>query len=203
MDWIKTAQEIVPWLTSLPIPQKVIASTVIIAGVALLLVIIWTPAPDKAVATILADCHRRALFTRMHAQMNVEAMFSSIGKCRESLQAQIAKIQNKGLQEEAIELLAAVEGIERLKGQPNPDKINKFKLAALHSFRKLSDATGINYPLPTGGRLAEGVYFTQAEADAPLDIADLKSQISIDPTTGAAGQQFRLQPASCNELGPG
>lgn len=120
----------------------------------------------------------------MHAQISVDAMFASIEKCRETIQTQIPEIENKALLSEATELLAAVEGIERLKNNPQPDPINKLKLAALHSFRILAAANGGSYPLPENGKLAEAVYFDKAQADAPLDYSDLKAQLSINPSTG-------------------
>jgi hypothetical protein len=142
-----------------------------------------TPQPEKAVATILSDCYRRALFTRMHAQHSWEAMFASIKKCRETIHTQIPNIRNKRLQSEALEILSAVEQIEQQKANPDPDLINKLKIAALHSFRKLAEATGGSYPLPQVGKLAETTYFSEAEADAPLDVNDLKNQLTIDPAT--------------------
>jgi hypothetical protein len=184
MDFIKNLQSILPVLTGLPFPQKLIASALIIGAVTLLLVVIWTPQPDKAVTTILKDCYKRALFTRMHAQINVDAMFASIEKCRETIQNQIPEIGDKALQSDATELLAAVEGIERLKNNPQSDPINKLKLAALHFFRKLAIANGGSYPLPQSDKLGEAVYFDEKEAEAPLDYSDLKVQLSIDPATG-------------------
>lgn len=190
MEAVNSLQQVVPWLTGLPILQKVIATIVIIALVALLLVIIWTPPPDQAVSIILSKCHSRALFTRMHAQLSQEAMFASIDKCIAIINDQMPQIRSKDLQKEAMNLLAAVEGIERAKDEPNTDaikrmdKINKLKVAALHSFRKLADATNGSYILPEKDELGEAVYFTQAEADAALDIVDLKNQLSINPTTG-------------------
>ena len=141
--------------------------------------------PGKAITTILTACHRRALFTRMHFEMSFDSMFSTIAKCRQTIDSEIQNIQDKKLQEEAMNLLAAVEGIERLRGQPDVDLINKWKLAALHSFRLLAEATGGSYPLPKAGELAVGFYFTQEESDAPLDTKDLMRQIPIDPDTGA------------------
>jgi hypothetical protein len=188
MDAVNSLQQVVPWLAGLPNPQKVIATTTIVALVALLLVIIWTPPPDQAVSTILSKCHTRALFTRMHAQLNEEAMYASIEKCIAIINEQTPNIRSKELQQKAVNLLAAVENIVRAKeettGPERLKKINKLKVEALHSFRELADATNGSYILPRTGELGEGVYFTQAEADAPLNIEDLKAQHPIDPTTG-------------------
>ena len=63
-------QDIVPWLTALPLVPKLIVSVLIVGAALLLLVLIWTAPPDDAIKTILLGCYRRALFTRMHAQLN-------------------------------------------------------------------------------------------------------------------------------------
>jgi hypothetical protein len=141
---------------------------------------------DAVVKEVLANCYRRALFTRMHAQIDINAMFSSIDRCRQCLQRNIPNIRGETLQTTAIELLAAVEQIQR---RENPSQswddtraINKLKLTALHLFRKLAATTDGRYPLPEPGNLAEAVYFTQQEADAPLSVDDLRGQTMVDPT---------------------
>src|SRR3954462_3312604 len=115
MGWIKDIQSAIPWLVSLPILPKIIISLIIVGIAALALILMWTPPPETAVATILQDCYRRALFTRMHAQLDDDAMFFSIAKCRESIQKNLPAIRNKHLNDIAVELLATVENIERLK----------------------------------------------------------------------------------------
>jgi hypothetical protein len=43
------------------------------------LLLIWAPSPpDPAVERILTGCYRRALFTRMHAQLSMPDMFVSV-----------------------------------------------------------------------------------------------------------------------------
>ena len=84
---------VVQWLAKLPPLPKGIVSTLIVGAAAFVLVLIWTTPPEVVVKTILADCYRRALFTRTHAQMDRDAMFVSIGKCREVLQERIPYIQ--------------------------------------------------------------------------------------------------------------
>lgn len=187
LDWIKTVQEVVPWLTTLPPLPKTIISILIVGAAAFVLALIWASPPEVAIKAILADCYKRALFTRMHAQLDVDAMFASIDQCRESLQKNIPGIRRRDLQDAAVELLATVEQIERRKPIRGPDDvsaINKLKLAALHSFRVLAKATDGRYPLPESGKLGEAAYFTQQEADAPLSLDDLRSQTAINPTTG-------------------
>ena len=192
MDWIKGVQDVVPWLTSLPWIPKTIISALIIGAAAFVLVLIWTPPPDVAIKTILKDCYRRAVFTRMNAQLSIPAMFASLDKCRESLQQNIPDIRNKSLQDTATELLATMDQIQALKTVQSADvikSINLLKLSALHYFRQLAAATGGTYPLPDNGKLAEGIYFTQQEADSPLSSNELKNQIAIDPKTGDTATQ--------------
>jgi hypothetical protein len=187
VDWIKGVQGVVPWLAALPLVPKLIISALIIGAAAFILTLIWLPPPEAAIKTILRDCHRRALFTRMHAQMDADKMFVSIGKCRETLQQQISEIRQERLQDTAMELLAVVEQIERrnpIQRYDDVQAINTLKLAALHSFRELAAATDGRYPLPESGKLAEAVYFTQEEADAPLSLSDLRNQHAINRGTG-------------------
>ena len=91
-DWIKGVQEVVPWLANLPLLPKIIVSGLIVGAAAFVLALIWAPPPEVAVKAILTDCYRRSLFTRMHAQLDADAMFASIGECREVLQKKIPDI---------------------------------------------------------------------------------------------------------------
>ncbi len=190
MDWLKGVQEIVPWLAGIPPIPKTIVSIIIVAVAGFVLALIWTPSPpppEEAIKAILANCYRRAMFTRMHAQLDQAAMFASIEKCREILQQRIPEIRQQTLQATAVELLATVEQMERrnpVKGSDDVDVINKLKVAALHDFRELAAATGGRYALPDSGKLGEAIYFTEKEADAPLSLEDLRNQIGINPATG-------------------
>jgi hypothetical protein len=182
MGWLKDTQEVVPWLTALPVVPKLLVSALIVGAAAFILLLIWTPPPESAVKAILSSCYRRALFTRMHAQLSTPAMFASIAECRNTLQKEIPGIRRKSLQDTAVELLAVVEQIERrnpIKSDADIDAINSLKVAALHSFRVLAAATDGRYPLPESGKLGEAAYFTQDEAEAPLSLTDLRNQIAI------------------------
>lgn len=92
MDWIKGVQELITWLISLPVIPKAIISALIVGAAAFILVLIWTPQPETAITAILSDCYRRALFTRMTAQIDRDAMLASITKIRETLQRRIPDI---------------------------------------------------------------------------------------------------------------
>lgn len=180
MEWIKGLQEVVPWLTNLPLPPKLIVSGLIVGAGAFLLALIWTPLPpppETAVKAILGECYRRALFTRTHAQINIDAMFASIEKCRTAIQMNIPNIHRNDLQDTAANLLGIVEQIERrnpIRGVEDIDVINDLKKNALHSFKELAKATNGSYPLPKRGELGEAAYFTQEEADAPPSKHELR-----------------------------
>jgi hypothetical protein len=186
MDWMKSVQELVPWLANLPIPAKVLISIMIVTAAAFILLLIWTPQPETAISAILSDCYRRALFTRMHAQISADAMFASLSRCSQSLMTNIPNIRNKELQSEAVGLLATISQLETrnpIKDYNDVLVVNKLKLLALHHFRKLAAATGATFPLPEKGSLWETAFFTQEEADAPPS-SDLSIQLMIDPNTG-------------------
>ena len=167
--------------------SKVLLSILVGGLAAFVLTLIWMPLPEAAVETILAECHRRAIFMRMHAQMNVDAMFESVDRCREIVQINIPKIHREKLQIIAMELLAILDRIAIFKENRAAETfqfINTLKLAALHSFRELATLTNGNFVLPLEGMLAEGFFFTQNEADAPLTFEDLRYQLAINPVTG-------------------
>ena len=163
------------FLSSLPALPKAIVSFVIVGAVAFLLVLMWfppppAPLPEPAVEDILSGCYRRALFTRMHAQLDTKAMVTSIDACRVTIQMNIPKIHRRDLKEVAVKLLATVDQILH-ENADNPEswpKINALKLQAIHSFKLLAAATGDSYLVPDDGKLAESGYFSNEEAARPL-----------------------------------
>jgi hypothetical protein len=99
MSTIKELQEALPFFVNLPPVPKVILSAVLLGLTAFILALIWTPPPpppDTAVTEILNKCYRRALFTRMHAQQSLPAMYASIDQCREAVQIGIPLNTIKG-----------------------------------------------------------------------------------------------------------
>jgi|HubBroStandDraft_6_1064221.scaffolds.fasta_scaffold1254874_2 hypothetical protein len=174
MSTIKELQEALPFFVNLPPVPKVILSAVLLGLTAFILALIWTPPPpppDTAVTEILNKCYRRALFTRMHAQQSLPAMYASIDQCREAVQIGIPSIRSKERRAIAIELLATLEAIGRYSTKPITDgdaaKINDLKRAALGYFRKLAESMGTEYVLPEPGKLGETSYFTVDEAEKP------------------------------------
>jgi pimeloyl-ACP methyl ester carboxylesterase len=145
-------------------------------------------AQDEAVNTILSGCYRRALFTQTQRELDIRAMFDSIDKCRIIVQTQSPHIRRKESQGEATELLAVLTGIEALRSRTlATEPINKLKLVALESFRKLAEGTtGVSYSLPVKGKLSGTIFGLDLNAaNDPLNSEDLNNQVAIDPTTGA------------------
>jgi hypothetical protein len=113
----------------------------------------------QAIASILSKCHRRSVYTRMHAQLNRKAMFASIETCVGVVTSQISEISCEYLRQEVFELQAALENILRKKNKRNAaGEINIDKLAALQSFWRLAEATNGSYPLPSGGKACGGLF---------------------------------------------
>lgn len=168
-------QKALEFLTKLPMLPKAIISVVIVGAVVFLLVMIWfppptAPEPEPAVGDILSGCYRRALFTRMHAQLSTRDMTTSIDACRITVQMNIPKIHNKELRQVAVKLLGTIDQILHLD-PTSPDnwaQIDQLKLEALRSFKELAAATGDVYLLPDDGKLAEGYYFNLDDASKPL-----------------------------------
>lgn len=184
MSIIKDLQEALPFFVNIPPLPKAVFSLVLVLIVAFLLLLIWTPAPapaDTAAKEILERCYKRALFTRMHAQLNTDAMYASIDQCRKEVQSRIPALKSEESRAVAVELLSILEVIGTFAGRPpayeDAGKINDLKRAALGQFRKLADLVGATYVLPEPGTLGEAIYFTAVEAGAPPSLAELKSAL--------------------------
>ena len=169
-------QKLVPWIVELnPIPKGILS--LLIVGLALLfLSLIWT-SPSAAekrslevIGSILETCYRRSVFTRTHAQMSHEAMFNSISNCRQYLQQQIPNISNTQYSQQASNILAALESIERERNQESLDfdKIDQFKLEALRGFKYFEKETKKPFPIPNN--LTEEIFFSQEDANKPPTI---------------------------------
>ena len=176
MEIIENLQKLAPWAADLPMIPKVILSLLILGVAGLFLSVIWTtPSTSEKksieVATrILSGCYKRAVFTRTHAQMSHEAMFSSITACRQLVQREIPYISLEKWKQPAANILAALEGIEREeKSEPwDFEKIDMYKLQALKGFRFLSSEAKVAYPIPEN--LTDEVFFNKDEADMPPTI---------------------------------
>jgi predicted acylesterase/phospholipase RssA len=173
---------------------KLVLSFLAVAFASFLLWIVYgsfstlTSEPDPAIDTILGDCSGRAVFTLMNAEQDPAAMFSSLAKCRDSVQKHRHEIKGKDLQQDATQLIGVIDNIERLGRDNRADRdnaINLQKLTAVSYFRQLAAATGRTYTIPDEGKLVlEFHYLRPEEADAPLSKGDLRNQHAISSTMG-------------------
>jgi carboxypeptidase family protein len=133
--------------------------------------------PEPAVADIVARCYRRALFTRMQAQLSTKAMVQSIDICRLAIETDVPNIHRKDLGMVAANLLITVDQLLRTDpdNSQNWPAINALKLEAIQGFKQLASATGGSYPLPNKGKLIEKAFFTDAEASKPPTSAEIEA----------------------------
>ena len=128
------------------------------------------PAPHQdetreAIQKVMAACYRRAVFTRTHAQLSIEAMIASLVQCRSVLQQLVIYIQSKEMRQLVVGIIRELDIIERYA--ESPDRIDEAKLRIINSLLQLSKLSNIPYELPT--HLTEDVFFTEEEASkAPL-----------------------------------
>lgn len=173
MELVEQLQKLIPWAAGLPLVPKMLVSLVIASVAALLLAVIWTtPSQEEVkslevVKTIVKDCYRRAVFTRTHAQMSHEAMFSSIAECRGRVQKLAPEVNSPELSQMTADLISALEGIERQNNNQQLDfkKIDFYKLEALRRLTSLAGVVQVGYTIPTN--LTEDVFFSKEEADMP------------------------------------
>ena len=90
----------------------------------LLLAKLGTPCHDDAISQLTANdrtiareiikaCYRRAIFTRMSSEIDLEAMYSSIRQSLGVVQRLIPEVQDQALQCVVVEMMGALDDIER------------------------------------------------------------------------------------------
>lgn len=133
------------------------------------------------VREILAACYRRAVFARMHAQMNWDAMFESLAECRVTLQKLVVFVEPAELQRLVAGIIGELDFIERRGRTISPAssnaeefQIDGAKLRIIAALLKLRDAAGVSFELPAS--VTEEVFFNSSQAsEAP------SSYVSPDP----------------------
>jgi hypothetical protein len=125
----------------------------------------------KAEKNILTGCYRRAVFTRMHVEMNQEAMFKSISACREIVQANLLPINPSALRQLTANMLGELESIERQQPLPKDyeqieqafKKIDQSKLKIIQGLNELAKHVNLEFTLPKD--LTTDFFFTLKEAN--------------------------------------
>lgn len=78
--------------------------------------------PDRQLAKeVLQACYTRAVFTRMYAEITVAAMIESIERTIDRLQELIPRILDQHLQYTTLQILEALDAVERTRGSLSAD----------------------------------------------------------------------------------
>jgi hypothetical protein len=125
------------------------------------------------VRDVLAACYRRAIFSRMHAQMDWNAMFASLADCRVALQKMIAYIEPADVQQLVASIVGELDFIERRKGallacvasHAAKVQVNGAKLRIIAAMLQLKERAGVSLELPVS--VTEEVFFSEEEANEP------------------------------------
>jgi TIR domain len=71
---------------------------------------------DQAIAREIIDaCYRRAVFTKMRSEINLDAMYNSLAEALGKVQKLIPKIEEPAFQYTASKIIASLDAIERTK----------------------------------------------------------------------------------------
>ena len=119
-----------------------------------------SPSVDR-IREVLAACYRRSIFTRTHAQLDLNAMFESLANCRSILQRIAAFVEPESLQQLVAQIIGDLDYIERHKEELQ--SIDAAKLKIIAALLQLSKAANISYILPAS--LTEDVFFAREDAD--------------------------------------
>ena len=127
------------------------------------------PTRDK-IREVLAACYRRAIFARMHAQIDPFAMMESLSECRATLQKMIVYVEPEPLQRIVAEIIAEIDFIERLSTEISDWKqlyreLNAAKLRIVTSLNILATEAGVSFVLPPS--LTEEDFMAKEGADKP------------------------------------
>ena len=132
---------------------------------------------DRDIALeVIQACFRRAIFTRMAAEIKLEAMYSSIGRSLSAVQNLIPHIRDQALQFACLEIVGALDAIERIQleskaqisvGLP-PElqiEIDQNKMKIIRLLLEIRRAARIPMQLPFALQINH--FFSQEEADSP------------------------------------
>jgi Effector-associated domain 11 len=127
---------------------------------------IFDPESRNKIKEVLSLCYKRAIFTRLHAQLSLEAMIESLIDTRIQLQKKVIGIEPKKARELVVQIISEIDYIERLFEEgldKNWERINPAKLRIIASLISLSQIIEYEFEIPTS--LSENVFFTKEEAD--------------------------------------
>ncbi|HEV2577612.1 MAG TPA: TIR domain-containing protein [Acidobacteriaceae bacterium] len=134
-------------------------------------------ASDRQVAReIIRACNRRALFAASRSELDLDAMYSSLGEAIGTINSLMPQLRDHGLQIDSLQLVAAIDEIQRFQIQNRertacclpPEKqreMDKRKLQAIAIIRRIRRIASVDIQLPTELRLDH--FFGRENADEP------------------------------------
>lgn len=131
---------------------------------------------QEIAAHIIKACYRRAIFTKMASEIDMDSMYKSIGKALGTVQSIIPEIQDQALQYVALEIVGALDAIERVRTLSDagvsvhlsPDlasEIDRQKVKVVRLLLEIRRAAKIPIQLPFALRLDH--FWGQDAADSP------------------------------------
>ena len=135
----------------------------------------FSKAAQDRIREILAACYRRAVFARLHAQIDPEAMFASLAECRVELQKKVVFVEPETAQRLVASIIAELDFIERRKHAMLSGgydaywglapQVNSSKIRIIKVLLELSSLAGVSFTLPSS--ITEEAFFTEEDAKAP------------------------------------
>lgn len=125
----------------------------------------------NSVRQLQAACDTRAVFTAVHAQLDLNAMFSALVATRRKLQEIKSQFNDSTDQQHVADIIGCLDTIERKRSKIDTDwdatskAINTSKVQIILTVRKLSDTVGLPYALPRS--LTQELFFEVVDATKP------------------------------------
>jgi hypothetical protein len=127
---------------------------------------------------VIQACYRRAIFTRMQGEIDLDAMHTSIGHALGEIQRLIPSIQDQTLQNLCLEIVGALDAVERFRvgngilvsrnfPPHHLGMIDEQKLKVVRALLEIRRLAQIPMQLPFS--LQYGHFFSLAEANSPPD----------------------------------
>lgn len=138
---------------------------------------------DRGLAReVIAACYRRSIFTNMQGEISHDAMYASIGEALGTVQRLVPRIEDPALQNVCLEIMAALDRIQRTKANPRIGysgrshrerirHIDEQKLNVVRSLIEIRRAARISMQLPLN--LVHGHFFTVEDADSPPYLGEI------------------------------
>jgi hypothetical protein len=127
---------------------------------------------EDRIREVLATCYRRAVFTRFHAQLEIQAMLDSLAECRSTLQRLVVFVEPEEMQRLVAGIIGELDLIERIGKEPftwnglgTIGTIDGAKLRIINALVELAKAAHSSFVLPTS--ITEELFWSKEDADKP------------------------------------